>query len=146
MQDQPERKLVGAVVDLFAERLFWAHVAGRARPCAFAGEVFCFVGGKGDSFFLARCSSRRGGCACLAGKAEVEDLYPPIFGEHDVFGLKVAVHDSCGMGGSEAIGDLRRDLNEFADGDGFAVKQGPKRLALDQFTDDVLLTLSTPKS
>jgi hypothetical protein len=44
------------------------------------------------------------------------------------------------MRGSEAVGDLRRDLNKFADGDGFAVKQRPKRLAFDQFTDDVLLT------
>ena len=50
----------------------------------------------------------------MAGEAEVEDLYPSIFGEHDVFGLEVAVDDTGGVGGGEAVGHLRGDVYELA--------------------------------
>ena len=72
-------------------------------------------------------------------QAEVEDLYPAVLGEHDVFRLQVAVDDSGGVGGGEAVGNLRRDVEQLAGRNGLAGEQGTERFALDEFADDVLL-------
>ena len=82
---------------------------------------------------------RGGGGWRLAGEAEVEDLGSAVFGEHDVFGLEVAVDDAGGVGGGEAIGDLGGDLDQPADGNGLAFQQRTERFAFEEFTDDVLL-------
>ena len=48
--------------------------------------------------------------------------------------------DSGGVGGGEAIGDLRGDVDELADWDRLAVKQRTERFAFEEFADDVLLS------
>ncbi len=47
--------------------------------------------------------------------------------------------DEAGVGSGESIGDLGIDLDQLADGDRLAVKEGAERLAFDEFADDVLL-------
>ena len=47
--------------------------------------------------------------------------------------------DSGGVGGGEAVGDLRCDVEELSNGDGLAGEQRAERLAFDEFADDVLL-------
>ena len=47
--------------------------------------------------------------------------------------------DSGGVGGGEAVGDLRGDVDKLPNWDGFAVKQRAQRLAFEEFAHDVLL-------
>ena len=59
--------------------------------------------------------SRRCGPAARAGaarQAEIEDLDQPVGGDHHIFGLQVAVHDSLGMGGRHSRGDLAGDRQQ----------------------------------
>jgi hypothetical protein len=75
----------------------------------------------------------------MAREAEVEDFDAAIFGQHDVFWLEVAVNDSGGVSGGQAVGYLRGDFEKFAGRDGLAGEQRSERFTLDQFADDVLL-------
>src|SRR5262249_14229337 len=47
------------------------------------------------------------------GQAEVQNLYQPASGNHNVAGLDIAVHDSRRMSGGEGVRDLCRDFQRL---------------------------------
>ena len=51
-----------------------------------------------------------GGRGHLAGEAEVENFYAALAGDHDVFGLEVAVDDAGGVGSGESVGKLSGEV------------------------------------
>jgi hypothetical protein len=51
------------------------------------------------------------------GEAEVEDLHPRLAGDHQVARLQVPMDDVALVCGGEPLGDLDRDVEEFAQRD-----------------------------
>src|SRR5262249_53787333 len=80
---------------------------------------------------------RRGGGEDLPGQPEVEDLYPAGGVQHDVFGFEVTVDEAGGVRGGDAVGDLHRNLQEFAHRYVAALRAAAEGFAIDQFADDV---------
>ncbi len=73
----------------------------------------------------------------MLGQAEVEQLRLAGAGDHDIFGLEVAVNDSQLVRGGYAVGHLTGELDRLAHGQRAAIEPGAQRLALHQFGDDV---------
>src|SRR5947208_92570 len=88
-----------------------------------------------------RFVSRHGCWQFLLGELcnpKVEHLYVSVRPEHDVFRLDVTVHNSRLMSGSERTRGLDRDVNSFIQLHSSARQTFTQRLALNQFTSDVM--------
>jgi hypothetical protein len=110
-------------VDFLAYSLLGAHVVSGAQDGALPGHVLgCPVAG-GDGVLHA--AGLRGGRMhpSLPGQAEIQNLDLTHSGQHDVLWLEVAVDDSGGMRGREAIRNLGGNFKQFAYGKCFAVEQ-----------------------
>src|SRR5881394_885890 len=57
------------------------------------------------------------------GQSKVEDPHGAVREQHDVARLQVTVHDSGGVRGLQSLGDLSRDLQSFAHGNGAVTSQ-----------------------
>src|SRR2546423_5701946 len=57
------------------------------------------------------------------GQSKVEDPHSAVRQQHDVARLQVAVHDSGGVCGLQSLGDLSRDLQSLAQGNGTVTSQ-----------------------
>jgi len=95
VEDETERKNVGASVVGTLQEDFGGHVGGSASGGghglhALGGVIGIAVPG-------------------AAGDAEIENLHPIAGGEHDVFGLDVAVDDAFFVGGLQAFATLGGD-------------------------------------
>ena len=112
MQDESQRKLVRAVVDIFAERLLRTHVAGRAHHRAFAGEVF--VSSPAEQRFPAgglvavRLRPATGGRGRSRGSLLVPSLASMMFS-----GLRSrwTIPAACA---AATVGNLGADVDQFA--------------------------------
>src|SRR5438876_1105139 len=88
-----------------------------------------------------RFVSRHGCWQFLLGELcnpKVEHLYVSVRPEHDVFRLDVTVHNPGLMSGGERAGHLNRDVHSFTNLDSPARETLTQRLALNQFTSDVM--------
>ena len=72
----------------------------------------------------------------LLGEPEVEHLdRAGARGQHDVFGLEIAMHDAGGVRGGHGVGDLDGDFDGAADGTASIAQEGAQSVALDEFGD-----------
>ena len=117
VEDGSERELVRPEIDGLPSRLLRRHVAGGADDVSGERRRGRFRGGLCP---LARVALKG------AGEAEIHDLDEPFPRDHDVGRLQVAVHDSGVVGRGEPVGDLAREIEELARG------QGPLRDQLAQ--------------
>ena len=103
VQDDPHAEDVAAMVEILAQRLLGAHVAG--RPEHLSRLRLLKIGG--DVGPVRACRQP-------FGEPEVEhlDLSPLI--QTDIGGLDVAMHNPPVMGGIQRVGDLDGDLDDLA--------------------------------
>ena len=105
VEDRAERELVRAEVHASPLACSGRHVADgpedRARLVAGA-----------PSSAAPRAPPRRSRLDEL-GQAEVQDLDEPVLGDHHVLGLQVPVHDARLVRLGQAVGDLRRRVEEL---------------------------------
>ena len=99
IQHHTEGEHVGLGADPFAAGLLRRHVAHSAEHVARGG------GECRHAAFLALVQ------LC---DAEVEQFHQAVVANHDVFGLDVAMDDSCGVGHGQRLGDLPRPLDHDA--------------------------------
>src|SRR4029077_8679533 len=92
VENDAQRENVGAMVESAARELFRGHVGGRTHEDAYlrlSRGSESGVGGIGGAGFLCQ--------------TEVQNFDAAFFGDHDVRGLEVAMHDAfvgpCGQGG-----------------------------------------------
>src|SRR5437773_4219752 len=104
-QDDAERKNIGPMIDLFAERLFGRHVGDRARHRGRTGRRR--RGGPGR--VLPRRASRG-----PRRQTEVEDLRVALGRDDDVGGLDVAMDDAFGLRVGERVGNLNGEIDRAA--------------------------------
>ena len=102
VEDDPQTEDVGAMIEVLAQCLFGAHVAGGSEHLAL--WVCCMepVVPSASVRFLRH----------PLGQAEVEDLDLAPLVQTDVGRLDVAMHDPAGMGGIQRVGHLSRDLDD----------------------------------
>ena len=70
-------------------------------------------------------------------QTEVEDLDSPVFGDEEVLGLQIPMHDSLLVRGSEPVRDLQSEVDRLARGKGAASEAGAQRLPFEKLRDDV---------
>jgi hypothetical protein len=103
VEENAERKDIGARIGRLARRLFRCHVAGRAQNPAFTGEIG------------TRSDRRRRAIGCRRhdlGETEVEHLDDPVVLQHHVRGLEVAVRDTLGVCVPHGIGDRDGEIEK----------------------------------
>jgi hypothetical protein len=148
MQDKAKKELIRTIVDILAESLLRAHVAGGAKHLARRGDVVV-AGRRGGGFdqvlLLAGCRSRNTRQPEGPGEAEIEDFHSAIFRQHNVLRLEIAMDEARGVRGRQAIGDLGGDVDESAHGEWPASQQRTQRSAIDDFATDVLLSVLNAK-
>ena len=127
VEDRAERELVGAEVEGLAARLLGRHVADGAENGARPRFLDC----RGALAASLRLVSQQ------LGQAEVEDLDVAVPGHHHVLGLQVAVDDAGRVGLAEAVGNLKRDIEQAPGRQRSFVQELPQRLALDELHRDV---------
>ena len=71
------------------------------------------------------------------GEAEVDNLRPSLAGDEDVFGFEIAMHDVLLVRGCEAVRDLNRQINGFAQRQQAALQAVAQGFAFRQFCDQV---------
>ena len=71
------------------------------------------------------------------GQTEVEDLYAAVSRQKDVLRLEIAVDNAASVGGTERVGDLRRDLDGPAPVERSELESLAQRLAFQQFGHDI---------
>ena len=102
VENGAEREEIAARVGDAAAHLLGRHVPGGAHDRARLRQ-------------RQRAGGRRralGG----AGHAEVEDLHLPVARDEQVVGLEISVNDALLVHRGEAVGDLRRELDDAAGG------------------------------
>src|SRR6266550_212340 len=141
VKDYAETPDIGALINRRAARLFRRHVTNGSqyRPQIGLSECHrsCLVR---RSPWHAEALRRRlgeGGFRQLRNP-EVEHFHIPVRPEHDVLRLDVTMDDSRLMRGSERTRHLDRDVNGFTDLHPPAHQTLTQRLALDQFTGNVM--------
>ena len=100
IQDGAEREDVGAMVNIFRAHLLGRHVTDSSHHRASLGAL-----GK------RRFRTRSVFALANLGKAEVQNLHPPLIGEKQVFRLQIAMDDPFFMRRRQAV----RDLNGIVD-------------------------------
>ncbi len=112
IEDEAEREDVGAAVVALLEQDFGSHIGGSAARGSHGLHAFGGVVGVA--------------APGAAGDAEVENLHPVAGGNHDVFGLDVAVNDAFFVRGLQSLAALSGNGEEFIGGDRLfkAVTQG----------------------
>src|SRR5256885_13046652 len=138
IEDEPERKQVGAFVQLFAADLLRRHVGHRAHGNAGAGEMSVLCGGivgGGDVAQRSYASVLRE----ELGQTKIEKFYLRAIGYENVRGLDVAVDDGLGVSGFECVGHLIAKLGYTLDLHGLAGNEMLKRLPFEKFHDDKIL-------
>ena len=90
VEHQPERVVIGAVIDGGAARLLGRHVFERAHDRAAGG-------------------GRRGAGRHRSRDPEVHDQRLAVLVDHDVLGLEIAVHDAGLVRGGQSRGDVLRE-------------------------------------
>ena len=122
VQHDSQTEEIGAVIDRFAERLFRAHMSGRA-----------------DNLAAARLTQIRSLSDIVVpdalGQTEIEHLHA-AFAEDDIRRLDVAVNDPFGVSRIEGIRRLNADVDHLADLEGTLTHQGIQRLAFHEFHGD----------
>jgi hypothetical protein len=71
-------------------------------------------------------------------EAEVQNLDAAVFGNEEVFGLKVAMHNAFVVGGGQALRDLRTILSGTPWRQLTAVKLFAQSTSIEKFRDDVV--------
>jgi hypothetical protein len=102
VEDDAEGEDVGAVVDGQALGLLRRHVGDRPHDAPVLG----------DRLRLLRRAVAVVGSLPQLGEAEVEDLEPPVRGEHHVVGLQVPVQDALPVGSGHGVGEGDREREE----------------------------------
>lgn len=109
VENDAERKEVGARVELLGANLFGGHIGDSAESAAGTGELGgsnCLggegVGGDGSG-------RGRGG---NFGETEVEDFGAALAGNENVGGLDVAMDDALGVSGLQGVGDGGCDFED----------------------------------
>jgi hypothetical protein len=128
VQQQPQRELVGPEIHRQAARLLWTHVGNSPGKQPRLGDGLVFEGGR---------DLRRRLKTCRPHETEIEDLRAPGARDHDVFRFQIAMDDAGGVRFSQAVGDLRRQIEEAFERHRAAPDFLAQRLAVDQFRDDV---------
>ena len=122
LEDQRAKgKKVGAVVDLLAHGLFGRHRAAGTEHRGDPGQVA--VGGSLGLDHHFR-------------QAKIEDLGVERTGDHDVFGLEIAVHDAFAMGFRQPFGDFAGQHQGFAETKPAGFDERGQGLAFDQLHHD----------
>ena len=121
VQDRAERELVRARIRRFSRQDLRRDVAERA------------LDRRGPLLGLGSGCVRG---AMEPGEAEVDDLRDRRAADEHVLRLQIAVDDPCVVGRHEALGDLRREIEEQLRRQGY-VEQLAHALALDQLHHDV---------
>jgi len=124
VEDRAERKDVTAAVEFLAFDLLGRHVLDRAND----GAVLS--GGRTGG-------GERGGAGesdCGLREAEVQELGAG-FGEHDVAGLQIAVHDAAAVSFVERVGDFGANFQNLFRGKLAFDKTVGEALALDALHD-----------
>ena len=85
----------------------------------------------GDRALLGRFGGKR--ARGLAGEPEIQNLDAPVGGQHDVFGLQVAVGNAGGVRGGHPVAELNGDVDELAKREGSAAQRDAQGLSLDEF-------------
>ena len=119
VEDDAERKKIGAGVEFFGAGLLGRHVGDGAERAAGAGEVI----GVGAAIGGERVAD--GGFGAGAGdfgEAEVENFCVAARGDENVGGLDVAVDDAFGVGGVESVGDVDGEVEQ-----GFEIERAARR-------------------
>ena len=80
----------------------------------------------------------------VSSQAKVEYLHPAIGGQKNVSGLYIAMNDSFGMGGSQALRDPGSELGRLTPRQRTAAEAFAQGLAFKQFGDDVVNFLLRP--
>ena len=124
VHNRAEREDVRSPIDQLAAHLLRRHVADRAEDDA-------GLGGR----HLERRSIFAGDRAQLRD-AEVEDLHAPFFGDVDVLGLQIAVHDPFFVRRRESMRDLQRDVDGFARRNRSAIEAFAERFTFQQLADE----------
>ena len=134
VEHDAEREQVGSRVERLSTRLLGRHVGD--RPDRRAGRRERLVRdlgrpkrGFGDLAGLVASLDR-------LGEAEVQDLGLPALRHEYVGGLDVPVHDSLGVCGLQRVGDLHREPQKLAGGQGPPVDVLLQRLAFQQLGRD----------
>jgi hypothetical protein len=71
------------------------------------------------------------------GQAKVENLYPPVFSEEDVFRLKITVNNAGVMRCRQPSRDIRAHVEHFAQAYGATAQTVPQALAVKKLGNDV---------
>ncbi len=109
VEDDAEGPDVGAGVDVLAAELFGRHVGDGADGPALAGQA---------------------GLSRDLGQPEVGHPGDAFLGDEDVGRLDVPVDDAVGVGGGQAVGDLRGEREGLGGGERAALDLGPEALAV----------------
>ena len=121
MEQDSERKNVGAMVERAARCLLGRHVGGRPHYHAYFRSAVRGHGGVSEV-----------GAANILGKAEVEHLDPAFMRDHDVGRLQVAMHDAFLMRRSQRIPQSAGDLDDLFEGKPACADEPVERLTFDE--------------
>src|SRR6266550_5180726 len=131
VKDYAETPDIGAFINRRAARLFRRHVMSGSQYRPQIGLSEC------HRSCPVRRSLGEGGFRQLRNP-EVEHFHVAIRPQHDVLWLDVAMDNAGFVGGSERTRPLDRDVNSFTDLDSPAHQTLTQRLAVDQFTGNVM--------
>ncbi len=121
VQDHAETPDIRSRVGLQPARLLGRHVMDGAEDLP--GLRIC----RGGGFCVLSAPTADKLC-----EPEIEDLHDPVFPDHDVFGLDIAMHDARGMSGPERRCDLDADVDDFSQLQLFPVHPLAQTLTLDE--------------
>ena len=124
VEDRPEGKEIGPVIDRVSADLFRRHVRRRAPGALRAARARRVVVGR-----RSLTSDPR--------DTKVQDLQPPVVGDHEVLGLEIHVHDVLGMRRREPVRHFNRVLDGLVDRQRPARHPRPERLAVQELGDRI---------
>ena len=131
VQNRPQRKNVGTGIGRLTPDLLRGHVSYRAEHDA----------GGGGHHLHGRALVRRRLRPRQFRQSKIENLYPPIVGDEDIFRLQIAMNDPFVVRRRQALRDLRAVVDDSPHRQRRTAQLCPQGLTLQALGDQIRRTL-----